>query len=77
VNGKPGFTFPSAPLLIYVNNGAEVFTQTTYALGGPLALADFNGDGHLRCAAECSRADFGYKPRYSAHPIYFELVRWL
>jgi hypothetical protein len=26
----------------------------------------------LECAAELSRADFGYKLRYSAHPIHFE-----
>ncbi len=45
LNGKPGFTFPSDPLLVYDNNGTGVFSQTDYGVGGPLALADFNGDG--------------------------------
>jgi hypothetical protein len=44
LNGKPGFTFPYDPLFVFVNNGSEVFTQGTYGTGGPLALADFNGD---------------------------------
>lgn len=51
LNGKPGFTFPADPLFLFVNNGTESFTQTSYAVGGPLALADFNGDGRQDIAS--------------------------
>jgi len=52
LNGKPGLTFPSDPLIVYVNNGSGVLSQTTYAAGGgPVALADFNGDGRQDIAA--------------------------
>jgi Bacterial Ig-like domain (group 3)/FG-GAP-like repeat len=45
LNGKPGITFPSDPLMMFVNTGNAAFSETDYAAGGPLALADFNGDG--------------------------------
>ncbi len=45
LNGKPGIAFPYDPLFVFVDNGSEVFTQGIYGAGGPLALADFNGDG--------------------------------
>ena len=31
--------------MVFVNDGAGAFSQTNYSVGGPLALADFNGDG--------------------------------
>ena len=57
LNGKPGYTFPADPLILVVNNGNGTFSQTSYSVGGPIlgspnysaggpiALADFNGDG--------------------------------
>jgi len=41
-----------------------------------LSLSHFLLVTHARpqCAAECSRADLGYKFRYSAHPIHFEYL---
>ncbi len=51
LNGKPGITFPSDPLILLVNNGTGVFSQTSYSVGGPIALADFNGDGRQDIAS--------------------------
>lgn len=55
LNGKPGFTFPADPLFLFVNNGTEVFSQTGYSVGGPIALGDFNGDGRQDIASGNSR----------------------
>jgi len=54
VNGKPGFTFTSDPLMLFNNDGTGVFSATTYSVGGPLALADFNGDGRQDIASGSS-----------------------
>jgi hypothetical protein len=46
LNGKPDLLFSSDPLIIQLNNGSGVFTQSNYAAGGgTMALGDFNGDG--------------------------------
>ena len=44
INGKPGLAIPGDPLTVMVNNGTGNFSQTNYAVGGTLALGDFNGD---------------------------------
>ncbi len=63
LNGKPGYTFPADPLILVVNNGNGGFSQTSYSVGGPIlgspyysaggpiALADFNGDGRQDIAS--------------------------
>ena len=46
LNGKPDLLFSSDPMMVQLNNGTGAFTQSIYATGGgPMALADFTGDG--------------------------------
>ncbi len=52
LNGKQDLVFGSDPIMVQFNNGSGAMTTGSYAVGGgPMALADFNGDGRQDIAA--------------------------